>query len=96
MTKKRGKNRNPQGTFTPDDVALLYLRLWELSDAIKADDKPRMRAAMFEVYGAIPNTTTNAGAFTRARNLLRKQAPFFDTLSDEEQIAQLRELWREP
>ena len=72
----RNKHRNcrkPQGTFTPDDVALLYLRLWELSDAIKANDKPRMRSAMLEVYGAIPNTTTNTGA-RGVRNLLRTQA----------------------
>jgi hypothetical protein len=100
MSKTR-KTTKPQGTFSPDDVAALYLRLWQLSDEIKAGDARRIKLALCDVFGAIPNTTTNTGALARARNIRRKRVDVtevissFDALSDEEQISQLRALWSE-
>lgn len=140
MAKKRNATK-PQGTLSVEDVVNFHLRMWDLRDAIATGDLRKIDAAYMRLWDVIPNTTTNTGAKTQARNIRRKReetqqaaqqpdrrledltlaeqehlltrlAGFvsqideqdaqhlacrplteFDNLSDEEQIAHLRELW---
>lgn len=105
--KKKRNTTKPQGTFTPEEVTNLFLALHKLSDAIDTGNLPAIKNAQLDVFGAIPWTTTNAGAQTRARNIRRKQEEeanqkthdqsakeAFMALSPAEQEQQLRKLER--
>ncbi len=78
--KKTRKTVKPQGTLSSDDVVQLWLAAWEIRDGIKEGNMKKIEAAAQRLRDAIPDTTTNTGAYTRARNIRRKQ--------DEEQAAQ--------
>lgn len=76
MAAKKRNYTKPQGTLSVDDVTNLHLALWQLRDAIVTGNLQAVDAASLAIWRCIPNTTTNDGARTRARNLYRKQQDF--------------------
>lgn len=94
MAKKRNTTK-PQGTLTSEDVTQLYLALWALGDALLAGDTKTALDLHVKVFGTIPDTTTNDGARTRARNIRRKRNQLLAMLptAEQEEMANLLSLW---